>query len=404
MKKGPLLACQPSSSTKACRFLSPLADMNSNGWEGYGGPVRLDKYHLDGIDPSLDDCCRREVESNRVYNALTSTLSRHDVTVLAERRRRHVLHNLKFGSGCRCTYDPNSDGGDYRALIELREIMKKEQEEADEDEEEEPDHEEEDDKDDSDDEFDYLLDEDLPIDNDLEERRRAELEFSMLHQEMATLHGFGVHRQMHPCRVLKAAGLESRGRSPPDAVVLHLFDPESMKSASLDLILEDLAKTCKGTKFLRSDGRSTLLLNADVASSALPNIKLEEDLPCLVCIDGGTVVSTSPRLQGLTEEDRTLPSALRNWLDRSHVLVESTPPFDQLCSIRPEEDALLDHMRAPKEPELERFDCGVPNCNKTFFHEHVGIGNEQQKGLVVSEEAVLGTPDAEAANLNSEVE
>jgi hypothetical protein len=31
------------------------------------------------------------VESNRRYNALTSTLRRHDVTMLAERRRRNII-------------------------------------------------------------------------------------------------------------------------------------------------------------------------------------------------------------------------------------------------------------------------------------------------------------------------
>ena len=29
--------------------------------EGFGGPVNLDQYHLAGIDPCLEDCCRREV-------------------------------------------------------------------------------------------------------------------------------------------------------------------------------------------------------------------------------------------------------------------------------------------------------------------------------------------------------
>mmetsp|Transcript_22334 Transcript_22334/g.32981 ORF Transcript_22334/g.32981 Transcript_22334/m.32981 type:complete len:377 (+) Transcript_22334:51-1181(+) len=376
-----------------------MSNAKGNAWEGYGGPVRLDKYHLDGIDPALDDCCRREVESNRVYNALTSTLSRHDVTVLAERRRRHVLHDMSFGSGCRCTYDPNSDGGEYRALIELRETLKKEEAEGDEEDDEDEKEVEEADDDDSDDEFDYLLDEDLPNENDLEERRRAELEFSMLRQETAIFHGFGVHRQMHPNRVLKAAGLGSKARHPPAAAVLHLLDPDSMKSATLDLILEDLAKAYKGTKFLRSGGRSTLLLDADLASTSLPNIKPDDDMPCLVCIHGGDVISICPRLEGLTEENRALPAAVRHWLDRSHVLIENTPAFDELCHIRPEEDALLDHMRVAKEPEIERFDCGVPNCNKTFSHEHIGIGNEEQKGLVLSEETVLGTSETPPTKL-----
>jgi hypothetical protein len=37
------------------------------------------------------------------------------------------------------------------------------------------------------------------------------------------------------------------------------------------------------------------------------------------------------------------------------------------------------------------FDCGVNGCNKTFHHEHVGIKNEQQNGLVVSQDIALGS-------------
>ena len=29
--------------------------------EGLGGPVRMDEYNFDGIDPTLDACCQREV-------------------------------------------------------------------------------------------------------------------------------------------------------------------------------------------------------------------------------------------------------------------------------------------------------------------------------------------------------
>lgn len=74
----------------------------------------------------------------------------------------------------------------------------------------------------------------------------------MLQQEVAIQHGYGVHHQMQPNQVLRAAGLG--GTTPPPAVVLHLVDPDSMASASLDVCLEKLALTFRGTKFLRSGG------------------------------------------------------------------------------------------------------------------------------------------------------
>ena len=29
--------------------------------EGLGGPIRMEEYNFDGIDPTLDACCQREV-------------------------------------------------------------------------------------------------------------------------------------------------------------------------------------------------------------------------------------------------------------------------------------------------------------------------------------------------------
>ena len=36
----------------------------SNAWEGLGGPVSLEEGHHHGIDPGLEDCCRREVRGS----------------------------------------------------------------------------------------------------------------------------------------------------------------------------------------------------------------------------------------------------------------------------------------------------------------------------------------------------
>jgi hypothetical protein len=108
--------------------------MSSEGgmWEGLGGPIRMDRPDLHNIDPTLDMCCQREVESNRRGNAMRRTLERHDIVAEKERRRRHLVTIPEQFSGCRCCYDPNSDGGEYRALIELREKRKLEDEQQNE--------------------------------------------------------------------------------------------------------------------------------------------------------------------------------------------------------------------------------------------------------------------------------
>jgi hypothetical protein len=416
-------------------------EQNRGMMEGLGGPVRMEHYDIGGIDPALDDCCRREVESNRRYNAKTATLRRHDVAALAERRRRNLVQlktTTEEGAaedGCRCCYDPNSDGGQYRALMELRaerddeakenriEEYSKEDDKEDDDDEEEKKREQEEDKremkrnndnlrdatdSDDDDEFDYLLDDDddLPHDSGikaLEEARRAELEYALLSREVAMQHGYGTHRQLHPARVLKAAGLGNRGsvRDPPQGVVLHLVDPDSRASASLDLYLEEvLSQQYAGTIFLRSGGRSTLLLDAELAQRAFFRHTLEpdRDMPALIAIRDGVVIHTAPLLRGLVdrEGDRIVEGAIHDWLSQSGVLIAQAPPMEALCFIRPEEEALMDYMgKAPPPQETpnlaHRFNCGLADCNKTFYHEHVGISTSEQDGLLVSEADVSGS-------------
>lgn len=368
-------------------------------WEGLGGPVRMEHSDLGEIDPTLDSCCRREIESNRKRSVLEETLSRHDVVAMKERRKRHLLPNLSWGVGCRCCYDPNSDGGEYRALMEARDLLQQETEQQQEEEESQDQKEES--EDDSDDEFDFLLDEELPGDNggaihEMEEQRRAELEFALLQQEVAIQHGYGVHRQMHPNRVLKGAGLG--GTTPSPAVVLHLVDPDSMASATLDLCLEDLAKTHRGTKFLRSGGRSVLLMEPEMCKKSMPRLSPDADMPALVAIREGVVIAVCPRLQGLVSEDDSddavvLPEEVSSWLDKAGVLLDRPPPMEEVCLIRPEEEALMDHLAASTKNAPPRYDCGMPMCDKTFPHEHVGVQTKQQDGLVVQEEDVIGNKE-----------
>jgi hypothetical protein len=393
-------------------------------WEGYGGPVRHERANLASIDPTMDACCQREEESLRHRSALRNTVRRFDVAAKRERQRKNLVTTSAF-DGCRCCYDPDGDGGTYPALVELRQEMlrlESDQKRHDQNDEEEKDEEEtlesgrgttaakgphnplSASNDDDDDEFDYLLDElDLPGGEDdssalhsYEEHRRAELEFAVLQREMAAQHGFGVHRQMHPQRALRAAVRANHGVT----VVLHLVDPDaSSASASLDVLFEDtVAPMYPGTKFLRSNGRSTLLLNRELAAKHLPRLQPDSDLPALVAFRDGVVVAYCPRLQGLVVADgsnttRIIPSVVLEWLDRAGVLVTHLPPLAELCLIRPEEEALVDSMYVQKSvvtPPLERYDCGLEGCAKTFPHEHIGEKTAQQDGLVVPESSILG--------------
>lgn len=391
--------------------------------------MNVEQFSTGGLDPTLEDCCRREVVENRRHNALSTTLRRHDVSALAERRRRHLV-SIPAGDShdeaCRCSIDPNSDGGEYRALMELKERKRQEQDD-DEGKEEQITKEEsayerradasDDNNDsgdsDSDDEFDYLLDEDFGQEDEnikqLEEQRRAELEYMILMRQIAGYHGYGVHRQLHPTRVLRIAGLgrnaaESRKSStppPPQAVVLHLVDPDSVASASLDYFIEnELAKEYPGTMFMRSGGRSVVLLDSALAQKSFPSSILDpnKDMPALLAIREGVVINACPRLLGLASDggdSEIEPHAVRQWLDRSGVLLTEAP-IEDVCLIRPEEEAHMNFIAQQKPappPEEEYYNCGVAGCHKSFHHEHVGIQNSEQCGLVVKEDAILGNDE-----------
>jgi len=414
--------------------------------EGYGGPVNVTRPDYSDIDPTLDACCRREAENNRKQSAVVSALQRHDRVALAERRRRHVLGGLSWGDGCRCCYDPNSDGGEYGALSDLRARLWAEENGVDNEEEDganehdkndnedhrrngrissepafgsgrgksatsDPVH---DDSDSDDSEFDYLLDEDVPGERGeqsalaaIEEVRRAELEMTIMEREAALQHGYGAHRQMHPGRVLRAAGLgmttPGKGGAVAPAVVLHLYDPQSEMSAHLDMFLEShaMAGTYRGTKFLRGSGRAALLMDTELAQHVLPRLRPEADMPALIAIKDGAVVAHCPALENLgSKSDGTIePRAVEEFLDRAGVLLRDPPAFEDLCRIRPEEMMLLENMAderaaagaAAVQPDPEEFyNCGVEGCNKTFHHEHVGLKTDQQDGLLVSQEDAIG--------------
>lgn len=354
-----------------------------------------------------------KIESNRKINAVETTLRRHDRIALAERRRRNVIDDLKFGSGCRCCYDPNMDGGEYIALIEMRAA---EGNSIDNEKQFNPAREQESNESDSDDdsEFDYLLDEDLPIPGTTDgsenafmahqQDRMEELQLLMMINESAQQHGFGVHRQFHPQRVLHAAGLGmggvrgNRAAAIPPVAVIHLFDPESTMSASLDLCLEKLGEQYRGTKFVRAGGRATLSMNAALASESLPKLT-RETLPALIAVRDGVVVACCPQLSSLGDAraGKVEPHAVEAWLNNARALLRDVPlEYEDYCRIRPEEDALLENMMREKAklaelPPDQIYNCGVDGCCKTFRHEHVGIKNNEQSGLVLCEEIALGT-------------
>ena len=367
-----------------------------------------------------------QIESNRKLTAIESKLRAHDRVAQAEARRQqplsqtgytyktfNLINGLSFGSGCRCCYDPNGDGGEYELLA----AAKKERSERNDvvgevyetNAPEMKNHvttNSDSDNSDSDDEFDYLLDEEIETasEHDLQAQRRAELENMARQYEVLRYHGYGVHRQMHPQRIFRSVGygsVEKDGYIPPGAVI-HLYDAFSPLSVSLDLCLEDIAGKYPGTKFVRGIGVSSVVF----AKECNDNSKWREgNFPMLLALKTGQVVAFSSMLRDFCSsgQNEVEPRMVEQWLEYAGVLIDSPPPIEVICRIRPEEDMLMENMqrlnRLGRTDELgdmekeERYDCGVDGCIKSFFHEHVGVKNEAQDGVLVSESQIVSSTE-----------
>jgi hypothetical protein len=94
-----------------------------------------------------------------------------------------------------------------------------------------------------------------------------------------------------------------------------------------------------------------------MAQKLLRRLRPDSDMRALVAIREGVFIFVCPRLHGLVDEDQIIPGEVRTWLDKAGVLQERPPPFNELCRVRPEEEALYsyDHMAAAHK----RIHCPV---------------------------------------------
>lgn len=342
-------------------------------------------------DVTLSCCEEREAEINARQMATESILRLHDRVAFLERRHQvNLIPNLDL---CRCCYT-TADGAlqEYPALEEYRHHLMAESDS--EDEASLPDDvtgcavggislegDDTEDEEDSDDEFDYLLEDTTINISNVEEERKLDIKLRGLHLDSARGHGYGVHRHVNPWKVWEQAGMDTP--LPPQAAIVHLYDPCSILSAKLDVVLESsrFASKYKGTKFVRADGKKAVAANPIVS---------EDRLPCLIAVRDGKIIATCDKLRDVLDRHYNVVDewALEEWLDRANVLIREIPTLDYMCRIRPEEEALLDSMRKAEKSVEEYYDCGWEGCQKTFCHKHVGAGTDEQDGFVVPPQSI----------------
>jgi hypothetical protein len=69
---------------------------NPGMMEGLGGPVDMDPFSIGGIDPALEDCCRREVSDDTVRLSLYVQYLYSSLTVFyfVFHRSKAIVHTM----------------------------------------------------------------------------------------------------------------------------------------------------------------------------------------------------------------------------------------------------------------------------------------------------------------------
>jgi len=365
------------------------------------------------MDPTLESCCQKDREQNERKVATESILRLHDRIAQLERSHRiSTITNFELSSPY-CMEVGNGEIGngleDYHTLSEMRRNQMIESSSEGEDEEnslvtgcavagkslagDETDE-------DDDSEFDYLLEcPELNLYN-MEEEKKLELQLRSLHLKCGEEQGYGVHRHMNPWCIWKYVGIDSS--HPPQAAVVHLYDPHSVLCAKLDILLEGpkFSTRYKGTRFSYVDGKMAIMSHL--------NIVPENHLPCLIAIREGKVVTHCAKLRSIVNYSNIIDEwALEEWLDRANVLIHHLPPIEDLCRVRPEEEALYASMMKKSDSVEEKldsveefYDCGIDGCSKVYPHKHIGVNcnTESQDGYIISEDLLVSEEVKESMN------
>jgi len=205
-----------------------------------------DTLPLDEMDP----CCRKEIENEKHKDRVKRELRKTDRSNVRHDIKAGVLNKLKKSSGnssCACC----NASGDYPALARLRRLAEAQEAAAEERKGESEDREaaREEEEEDEDDEFAALcLDVGL---TEFEQERMLQMKEQARAVEAARALGYTSHKEDS---VEHLAELVKRGQT----VICHVFEKSSLRCASLDLVLEKLARKYVGTKFRRVEKSASL--------------------------------------------------------------------------------------------------------------------------------------------------
>lgn len=320
----------------------------------------------------LDPCCQKEIVNENHHARVGAELRKSDRTLQRMEVQKKAINSLRKGFGCVCGDACDMEGFDYPLLALTRAAESQDLLYNNEGTrylaggDRNPAAEESDSDDDS------LL-------NDLagdflttEEKIRLEEAKSLeVLLEKAKGMGYARHIEEDPvhCRQL----IKSK-----QTVVLHVYEPNSMVCARLDLLLEKMAATYLGTKFRRmplSPDTSHFLeseLGKGVSVSAQSlQPRLQRGAPCLVAFQDGAVSLIENELSQFGNDESVYEGEVTKYLSHARLLSSelTLPSLESLLN------------RGEEEEEAEEGGegyagsyCSFPGCSRGYNHSHVAAG------------------------------
>jgi len=310
---------------------------------------------LESLNPMdrLDPCCQKEIDSERRKIAVMSELKKDDRTNLKYKLRQSTIDSLK-GNNCICCH---SSSLDYPALAELRgylcqdinpnNIYNKIEKQNDNNNEY---NDNDDNNSDNDSDLD-LLDEVLtPYEQELLDRTKQAME----RLEIAKSIGLAKHVEANIDHLsLQIQQFHN--------VILHIYDPESMFCANIDIYLEELSKQYMGSIFRRINCNNNKII------SFKEKWKISTSTVLICCFRRGELISSTSDINLLWDGDTLQKYELKTFFDNTHCLTEdvsiSLEAFDKFSK--------LDIDDENENDVDDDFNCDEPGCSRKFRHEHI---------------------------------
>ena len=308
---------------------------------------------LESLNPMdrLDPCCQKEIDSERRRLTVMTALKKDDRTDIKYKLRQETINSLK-GNNCICCHVV----ADYPALSQLRsycqEIIPNNPYILPEN---DINNNNDDVNSDSDSDLDLLDDVLTPYEQERLERSKEASE----KLQIATSIGLGKHKEAS----IDHLSLQIQQFH---TIVLHIYDPESMFCANIDLYFEELSRQHVGTIFRRINSNDNRIKEFKskwkIGTNNNTNI-------AICCFRQGALISSSSDINVFWDGETLHKYELINFLDKTNCLTDdistSIEAFNRFSKLNIDSDNENDNNTD------DDYNCDEPGCTRKFRHDHV---------------------------------